>query len=260
MANGGYGAMVPGFQNLWGLAPPAGMGVPASDIFLPYPNTPALGTKIFGGQFGQPGGPGGVRGLFEDRNFLSMLAGMGGRFGRGESAGEALGAPAMRTLAALSSQEALQGAEAKREAFNQQLLKILAGLTPQEQEGFTDAKITNKGLTLNYTPPGAVDEYEYMFTDPRTGGAGAGAGTAPTTPTPVIEPIPANRGGTPTFRGTPVGPASPIPSGFGEPPVAPGEGFGAPPAVGAPDVSGAAPRTAPGRGREFAFSDIFPFS
>lgn len=227
-------------NDLFGLINPGGLPIPASNLpNIPFPTAP--GTNIFGGQFGQAGGPGGVTGLFQDRNFLSMLAGMGGRFGQGQSAGEAIGGPAMRTLAALSSQEALQGAEAKREAFNKQILSILGQLTPAEEEGFTGIKGTSKGVTLDLTPPigeaGKVDPFEFNFTDPRTSGGG---------------PLPAAAGeGLANIYG---GGIPPI--GGATPPVSPNP-------TPTPTIQGGAPGTQiaqPGLGGgQFKFTDIAPF-
>jgi hypothetical protein len=90
--------------------------------------------------------------LLSDRNFLSLLAGAGSRFGAG-GAGEAIGVPTQQMIQSLASQEAVASQEKKREEFNKQLLAILGGLTPKEMPGPTGLKVGPDKVTLDITRP-----------------------------------------------------------------------------------------------------------
>lgn len=110
--------------------------------------------------------------LFQDRNFLSMLAGTGARLGAG-GAGEAIGVPTQQWIQSLATQEAVGKADAEKQKFNEQLLAILGGLTPKEMAGPTSMKIGPDKMTLDITTPSGV----------ATANVG-GETTTPTTPSP----------------------------------------------------------------------------
>lgn len=129
MANG----MIPGGgAGAWDVAPAV------------YPEMTGAG----GGGFGQS-----MSNLFGDRNFLNLLAGIGSNLDP-TGAGGAIGKPTQSMIQSLAMQEAMGEQEAKRTKFNEQLLSILGGLTDKELPGPTSLKATNKGITLDLTPPG----------------------------------------------------------------------------------------------------------
>jgi len=106
-----------------------------------------------GGGFGES-----VGSLFQDRNFLNLLAGIGSRVGGPGSVGEAIGVPTQGMIQGKAMQEALAGSEASRKSQMDQLIKILAGLspgdmTPKEEAGPTALKTSPGGYTLDITSP-----------------------------------------------------------------------------------------------------------
>lgn len=90
--------------------------------------------------------------LLQDRNFLSMLAGAGAKFGAG-GAGEAIGTPTQQWIQSLATQEAVSKADAEKQKFNEQLISILGGLSPKEMAGPTSMKIGPDKMTLDITTP-----------------------------------------------------------------------------------------------------------
>ena len=123
--------------------------------------------------------------LMQDRNFLSMLAGMGTRFGRG-GAGEAIGVPTQQLIQSLATQEAVGKQEAEKKKFNEQLIAILGGLTPKDMPGPTSMKIGADNMTLDITPP--------------TAGAPAGVAGAGVAAGPVVDVAPEKVKTTPAGR------------------------------------------------------------
>lgn len=121
--------------------------------------------------------------LFSDRNFLSLLAGMGSKFGRG-GAGEAIGVPTQQMIQSLATQEAVAKGEKQRSELNQALLSILGGgTTPAEMPGLTSAMINDKGIKLDITPEGTG---ESAFGGISGGGNPAATGFSPTGTTPSV--------------------------------------------------------------------------
>lgn len=109
--------------------------------------------------------------LTKDRNFLSMLAGIGTRLDPG-GAGGAIGAPTQSLIQSMAAQEAAGKQEARRTKFDEAIQSLLGGLTPQDQPGPTGFKATGDKLTIDVTPPGA----------PGVAAALGGPGIAPTAP------------------------------------------------------------------------------
>ena len=106
--------------------------------------------------------------LFADRNFQSLLAGMGSKFGRG-GAGEAIGVPTQQYLQSQAAQEATAAQGKKQEEFWKNVIEALKGATPKDQPGLTSAKIAPGSVALDITPPSAT-----------AGAAGSGVTPAPT--------------------------------------------------------------------------------
>ena len=109
---------------------------------------------IFGG-----GGDFNFGDLTKDRNFLSLLAGMGSKFGAG-GAGEAIGVPTQQLIQSLGAQEATAQQATSRKAFNERLIQLLGGLTPKEVPGPTSLKATPSQLSIDVTPPGMTPSPE----------------------------------------------------------------------------------------------------
>lgn len=107
--------------------------------------------------------------LTKDRNFMSLLAGVGSRLGRG-GVGEAIGVPTQQMIQSQATQEALAAGEAKRGKWNSDFLKILAGMkyTPADLEGPTKLTMDHKGMNLQITPPGGVPSVENPASAPQS--------------------------------------------------------------------------------------------
>ena len=109
-----------------------------------------------------------VEQLFQDKNFLSALAGMGTKFGRG-GAGEAIGVPAQQMIQSEAAQKATAAQSDERKKFWENLARIMAGTTPKGTPGVSGGKFDAGGdLTLSITPPSA------------TAGGAADTGATPT--------------------------------------------------------------------------------
>lgn len=93
--------------------------------------------------------------LFNDRNFLNMLAGTGAGLDP-EGVGGAVGKATQQYIRSLATQEAVAKEDAEKKRFNEQLLAILGGLTPKEMAGPTSMKIGPDKMTLDITRPGAI--------------------------------------------------------------------------------------------------------
>ena len=111
--------------------------------------------------------------LTKDRNFLSLLAGVGSRLGAG-GVGEAIGVPTQQLLQSVGAQEATAKSALTRKSFNEQLMQLLGGLSPKETPGPTSIKATPGNLSLDITPPGGAP----------TGTAPGTAGVTPEAQTP----------------------------------------------------------------------------
>ena len=116
--------------------------------------------------------------LTKDRNFLSLLAGMGSRFGAG-GVGEMIGVPTLQNIQSMAAQEALAKGEAERGKWNKALFDLLrGGFTSKDQPGPTSMKIGPDNITLDISttkPPASADGATSSETRPELTGANAAA-------------------------------------------------------------------------------------
>jgi len=117
------------------------------------------GSAGSGSGSGSSASGGGVGGFFSDPNNLRLLAGIGSRFGQGQSVGQALGDPTQELIRRQQFQTAVAGQQQREADFRQQLLDALRGgklLSPTEQnDGFDSATIDGDGninLKMKNTP------------------------------------------------------------------------------------------------------------
>ena len=90
--------------------------------------------------------------LTKDRNFMSLLAGIGTNLDPG-GAGGAIGRPTTSLIQSMAAQEATGKQAEQREKFNSTIMQLLGGLTPQDQPGPTSVKATGDKLSIDVTPP-----------------------------------------------------------------------------------------------------------
>ena len=97
--------------------------------------------------------------LAKDRNFLSLLAGIGTGLDP-EGVGGAIGKPTIGYLQSKAAQEATAKSTGQRQKFNEMLIKMLGGMTPKDQEGLTSLKAGPDNVTLDITTPGGQQAVE----------------------------------------------------------------------------------------------------
>ncbi len=123
--------------------------------------------------------------LTKDRNFLSLLAGMGSKFGAG-GVGEMIGTPTLQNIQSVATQEALAKGEAERGKWNQAWLDLLRGAK------YSDPTMPGPNK-LTIGPKSTVLEVSNAKSMPKTGdGTGANA-----------EKVSGNASGATTIIGTP---------------------------------------------------------
>jgi hypothetical protein len=111
---------------------------------LPNQNDPISGAAV----------PTGLGGLFQDRNFLSLLAGIGQGLDP-KGIGGALGAPTRAIIASQAAQERAASQAAAQNAQTKMVIDALrqhGGLTPKESPGVTSFSATPEGVKFEVTP------------------------------------------------------------------------------------------------------------
>lgn len=98
---------------------------------------------------------GGWTDVFQNPEFLSLLAGMGARMGGKGSMAEAIGAPTQQMIQAQAMRGALGEQEKASKEWKEMLLKVLGGFTPTGEPGINTAKVSDKGLVLDIAGPTA---------------------------------------------------------------------------------------------------------
>ena len=98
-----------------------------------------------------------INALFQDKNFLNLLAGTGARLGKG-GVGEAIGVPAQQMIQSQAAQAATAKAEKERKAWLDAFTRAAGGLTPKGQPGINSIKTGNEGQLMIDTTPPAFDE------------------------------------------------------------------------------------------------------
>ena len=101
------------------------------------------------------GGGGGWSDVFQNREFLSLLAGMGAKMGGPGSVGEAIGAPTQQMIQSRAMRETLGGQEKAGKEWRDLLRSVLLGVTPAGEPGINTAKVSDKGVMLDIAGPTA---------------------------------------------------------------------------------------------------------
>ena len=91
--------------------------------------------------------------LSKDRNFLSLLAGIGTNLDPG-GAGGTIGRPTQSLIQSMAAQEATAKQTSQKQKFNEMIQELLGGpMTPEKEEGLTGFKKTGDKLSIDVTPP-----------------------------------------------------------------------------------------------------------
>jgi hypothetical protein len=97
---------------------------------------------------------GGLTALFQDRNFLSLLAGIGAGLDP-KGVGGALGGASQQAIAAQAAQERAAKQAAAQNAQTKMVIDALnnyGGLSPRESPGVTSLSATPEGVKMEITP------------------------------------------------------------------------------------------------------------
>lgn len=128
---------------------------------LPSMTSPILGAAA-------PAGPSGITGLLQDRNFLSLLAGIGQNLDP-KGAGGAIGGPTRAMIASQAAQDRAAQQAAAQNAQTRMVIEALrqhGGMSDKDTPGVTSLKSTPTGLQMEITPKTAPNAYSAVEAPP----------------------------------------------------------------------------------------------
>ena len=109
--------------------------------------------------------------LSKDRNFMSLLAGIGTGLDP-EGAGGIIGRPTTSLIQSMAAQEATAKQASQRDKFSSSIMELLAGkMTPGEEQGLTGFKQVGNKLTIDATTAPALQPGQGPVAAPATPGA-----------------------------------------------------------------------------------------